>query len=64
MYEISNITKKYGKNHELIKTIKRVYELINTYGNTFDNKDHGKNLLHKMLLEGRISFREIKKPGE
>lgn len=31
-----------------------VINLIKNYGNTFDNKDHGKNLLHKLLIENRI----------
>lgn len=33
----------------------KVNRLINTYGKTLDNKDHGKNLLHKLLLEGRLN---------
>ena len=31
-----------------------VMNLITEYGNTLDNKDKSKNLLHKMLLENRI----------
>lgn len=31
-----------------------LFSLIEEYGNTLDNKDNGKNLLHKLLLEGRI----------
>lgn len=43
-----------------------VSKLIHTYGATMDNKDHGKNLLHKLLLENRlklecISLQSIKK---
>jgi len=34
----------------------RVYRLINVYGTTLDNKDKGKNLLHKLLLEGRLKI--------
>ena len=34
----------------------RVYKLINVYGTTLDNKDKGKNLLHKLLLEGRLKI--------
>lgn len=34
----------------------RVYKLIDAYGKTLDNKDKGKNLLHKLLLEGRIQI--------
>jgi len=33
-----------------------VYKLITAYGDTLDNKDRGKNLLHKLLLEGRIQI--------
>jgi len=31
-----------------------VYKLITVYGATLDNKDKGRNLLHKLLLEGRV----------
>lgn len=31
-----------------------VINLVKSYGNTFNNKDHGKNLLHKLLLENCI----------
>ena len=33
----------------------RVAGLLSAYGKTLDNKDHGKNLTHKLLLEGRLS---------
>ena len=33
-----------------------VYKLIVAYGDTLDNKDKGKNLLHKLLLEGRVQI--------
>lgn len=33
----------------------KVNRLITTYGQTLDNKDHGHNLLHKLLLEGRLN---------
>lgn len=33
----------------------KVNRLINTYGKTLDNQNHGKNLLHKLLLEGRLN---------
>lgn len=38
----------------------KVNRLINTYGKTLDNQNHGKNLLHKLLLEGRLNV--IKAP--
>lgn len=39
--------------------VRRVARLLSTYGKTLDNKDHGKNLMHKLLLEGRFSVRGI-----
>ncbi|MFV0363906.1 MAG: hypothetical protein ACK5LL_12595 [Suipraeoptans sp.] len=38
---------------------KTVYKLIKRYGETLDNKDHGKNMLHKLLIEGRIKVIEL-----
>lgn len=32
----------------------KVNRLISTYGQTLDNKDHGRNLMHKLLLENRL----------
>lgn len=29
--------------------------LLSAYGATLENKDHGKNLVHKLLIEGRLS---------
>ena len=37
----------------------KVNHLITTYGQTLDNKDHGKNLLHKLLLEGRLIIKQV-----
>lgn len=34
--------------------------LLKKYGSTMGNKDHGKNLLHKLSLEGRMKIEEIK----
>lgn len=42
----------YDVNDEVVR-------LINSYGKTMSNKDWGKNLLHKLLLEQRISLIEI-----
>lgn len=36
-----------------------VYRLINTYGKTLFNKDQGKNLTHKLLLENRLKIIEV-----
>lgn len=50
-------------NHKLIesreKQSNRVSKLINKYGETLDNKDHAKNLLHKLLIENRLNIVEI-----
>lgn len=44
----------------IIESLRRsITRLILTYGTTMANKDHGKNLLHKLLLENRIVFTEI-----
>lgn len=37
----------------------KVVHLLTSYGDTLDNKDHGRNLIHKLLLEGRLSVREL-----
>lgn len=34
----------------------RVAKLLRRYGETLDNKDHGRNLMHKLLLEGRLGI--------
>lgn len=43
------------ENHAAEEMFEKVNHLISRYGETLDNKDHGKNLLHKLLLEGRLS---------
>ncbi len=37
-----------------------IVNLIQKYGETLDNKDHGKNMMHKLLLEGRVKMEEIR----
>lgn len=37
----------------------RVVKLLNSYGKSLDNEDHGKNLVHKLLLENRVRVREL-----
>lgn len=39
--------------------VERVTNLIEKYGQTFANKDHGRNLFTKLLLENRIIFEQI-----
>ncbi len=46
----------YSKGYEQYDAI---YDLINIYGNTLANKNQGKNLMHKLLLENRIKIIEI-----
>ena len=36
-----------------------INDLLVDYGTTMDNKDHGKNLMHKLLLEGRLILRGV-----
>ena len=36
-----------------------INDLLVAYGATMDNKDHGKNLMHKLLLEGRLIIRGV-----
>lgn len=38
----------------------KVISLLTAYGATLENRDHGKNLIHKLLLEGRLSVQEIR----
>lgn len=64
----SDLSLKFGFSfhggHSLDDSIEkqsnRVSKLINKYGETLDNKDHAKNLLHKLLIENRLSIFEIK----
>lgn len=36
-----------------------IYQLINVYGKSFSNKEQGKNLMHKLLLENRLNIIKI-----
>lgn len=47
----------YSKNFE---NHDAVYRLISEYGKTLTNKDQGKNLIHKLLLENRLHIQELK----
>jgi hypothetical protein len=42
-----------------VSMVNKVIELLNVYGTTMDNKDHGKNIAHKLMLEGRLSIVRI-----
>ncbi len=50
-----------GKEKEQIHKdfVKGVTNLIEEYGTTFTNKDHGRNLFTKLLLENRLTIQEI-----
>ena len=58
LYENNNVGLifYYSKGYEQTD---KVYRLINTYGKTLSNKDQGKNLTHKLLLENRLKIVEI-----
>ena len=56
----------YYRNHPGVEDArsemsKAVSHLLAEYGRTMDNTDHGKNLMHKLILEGRLSVLELKK---
>ncbi|SFD56864.1 Bacteriophage abortive infection AbiH [Enterococcus casseliflavus] len=36
-----------------------VANLLEKYGTTMDNENHGRNLMHKLMLEGRLTIKEI-----
>ena len=42
----------------------KVINLLTAYGTTLENKDHGKNLIHKLILEGRLTVQEINFPTQ
>ena len=50
---------QFGKQDQYIVQVENVVRLIEKYGQTFTNKDHGRNLFTKLLLENRIIFVEI-----
>lgn len=46
----------YSEGYDQIDAI---YRLVNSYGETLTNKDQGKNLIHKLLLENRLIIKKI-----
>lgn len=50
-----------GKSDLEVRTemMDRVTGLLSTYGETLDNINHGNNLIHRLLLEGRLSIELI-----
>ncbi|MCH5161226.1 MAG: hypothetical protein J1G04_04260 [Clostridiales bacterium] len=47
----------YSKGYEQHDDI---YRLISEYGKSLTNKEQGKNLIHKLLLENRLRIQEVK----
>lgn len=58
LYDNNNVSLLfyYSKGYEQNDVI---YRLINSYGKTLENKDRGKNLIHKLLLENRLKIVEV-----
>lgn len=55
-------TKPYGDKSEdevRYEMMGKAIALLNAYGGTLDNKDHGKNLIHKLLIEGRLQIKVL-----
>lgn len=61
LYRAPKNAKGRRMNSEKARTdmVKKVVHLINSYGATLDNTDHGKNLLHKLLMEGRLRIVDL-----
>lgn len=38
---------------------KSIVRLLSSYGSTMTNRGHGDNLIHKLLMEGRISIKKV-----
>lgn len=58
LYENSKVSLIFYYSKGFEQTDK-IYRLINTYGKTLSNKNQGKNLTHKLLLENRLKIVEI-----
>lgn len=50
---------KQIKNDQL----KSITKLLSKYGDTMDNDNHGRNLMHKLLLENRVGIIEVNSDG-
>ena len=40
-----------------LKHLPRVTKLLTEYGKTLDYEDHGRNLMHKLMIKGRLEVR-------
>lgn len=55
---------KHGTNNvypdkDMHKVENNVFSLLSKYGGTLDNKSRGNNLMHKLLVEGRLVIKEL-----
>ena len=41
----------------------KVVRLLNSYGQTMENKAHGRNILHKLLIKGRLMVKLLPSVG-
>lgn len=48
-----------GEEAARTSMVNKVAKLLYTYGTTMDNVNHGQNLMHKLLLEGRLQVQRI-----
>ena len=46
----------HAKNLHRIRMAKKLFALMKSYDDTLKEKDSGRNLIHKMILEGRLSI--------
>ncbi|WP_390134264.1 AbiH family protein [Bifidobacterium apicola] len=53
-YNQNRSNKNTAEENAQEEMFEKVNRLITTYGQTLDNKDHGRNLMHKLLLENRL----------
>ncbi len=59
LYKNSNVSLTFYYSNGF-ENYDAVYKLISVYGKSLTNKEQGKNLIHKLLLENRLHILEIK----
>ncbi|MCM1438715.1 MAG: bacteriophage abortive infection AbiH family protein [Roseburia sp.] len=59
LYKNSNVSLTFYYSNGF-ENYDAVYKLISVYGKSLTNKEQGKNLIHKLLLENRLHISEIK----
>lgn len=61
--KLSFLYSEYGEDSGFVglrrRQIRNVTNLIREYGKTMDNQNHGRNLVHKLLLENRLSYKVV-----